>query len=222
MTNKTRSLIPAALLLASVTSLAQTQSNGVITINGGRNAIFVKTPTQLPAPPPVDPQLVTIYSNLGTGSHVYNAIAGLGILGKDAGQSFPQWSAFSFIPTADHTVTQIRVGASHVSGTNTMILSLNEDNNGIPGNPLQHWTFADLPTFGSCCALQIANSKHGIPVKKGTKYWVVLKTSNDTQDTYDVWNNDIRGEQGSYSNNLGFGWVDGGIQQQGAFGVFGQ
>jgi len=37
-----------------------------------------------------------------------------------------------------------------------------------------------------------------------------------------VWNDNFKGTQGTFSNNIGSGWVQGGIQTQGAFGVFGQ
>jgi len=220
MMNRIRLLLPMCLLLASFAA-AQSVKDSVITINGGKDAVFMKAPTHVSSPDKFDPaRLVTIYSNLGTGNEVYSAGAGVGVLGKNAGQPHPQWSAFGFTPTADHTVNAIRVGVSYVSGTNEVVMSLNENNGGLPGKVLHTWTFTGLPTFGTCCVLQTAKTKQGIAVKKGTMYWVVLRTSVD--DTFDVWNNDFGGQQGPYSNNTGNGWQDGGIQQLGAFGVFGK
>src|SRR5580692_2416012 len=197
-------------------------SRGVVTINGGRNTILMRTPSEpfVPATTPSS-KLVKIYSNLGKGSNVYNSIAGVGILGPDAGQPWPQAVGCGFRPKADHTVTEIQVGATYVQGTNTLVVSLNEDNKGIPGKALHTWHFSNLPTFGSCCTLQTAKYSKGIPVKKGKLYWVVLSPQKKFQDTYDVWNNNFAGTQGTFSNNIGSGW-NSSYQVLGAFGVFGK
>ena len=197
-------------------------SGGVVTINGGRNTILMRAPSEAFVPAVrASPKLVTIYSNLGKRKNVYNSIAGVGILGPDAGQPWPQWVGCGFRPKADHTVTEIQVGATYVQGTNTLVVSLNEDNKGIPGKALHAWRFSDLPTFGSCCTLQSAKYAAGIPVKKGKLYWVVLSPQKKFQDTYDVWNNNFAGTQGTFSNNIGSGW-NSSYQVLGAFGVFGK
>jgi len=208
------------LLLTSLGSFAQ---NKVITINGGKNAIFVG-PQSHSITPALTPTagLVPIYTNLGQGSNVYDAIAGSGILGKDAGQPRPQWAACGFTPTADHTVLEIKVGVSHVMGSDPFLLSLNEDAGGIPGKVLHAWQFSGLPEFGTCCTVQTGRVKPGIAVKGGQMYWVVTRTLASNPDTYDVWNNDFNGENGPFANNLGHGWINEGIQQMGALGVFGQ
>ena len=197
-------------------------SGGVVTINGGRNTILVRTPSEPFVPATTaSSKLVTIYSNLGKRKNVYNSIAGVGILGPDAGQPWPQSVGCGFRPRADHTVTEIQVGATYVQGTNTLVVSLNEDNKGIPGKALHSWHFSNLPTFGSCCTLQTAKYSKGIPVKKGKLYWVVLSPQKKFQDTYDVWNNNFAGTQGTFSNNIGSGW-NSSYQVLGAFGVFGK
>jgi hypothetical protein len=196
-------------------------SDGVVTINGGRNTILMRAPSEPFVPAAESPKLVKIYSNLGTGSHVYNSIAGYGILGPDAGQPWPESVGCGFRPKADHTVTEIQVGATYVQGTNTLVVSLNEDNQGIPGKALHTWRFSNLPTFGSCCTLQSAKYAKGIPVKKGKLYWVVLSPQQKFKDTYDVWDNNFAGTQGAFSNNIGSGW-NSSYQVLGAFGVFGK
>ncbi|MBZ5598534.1 MAG: hypothetical protein LAN83_09435 [Acidobacteriia bacterium] len=210
-------------MLAAV-AMGQASKDGVITINGGRTTVYMKPPSPVVAPAqPPSADLVTIYSNLGTGSNVYNAIAGSGVLGRQVpGQPRPEWLANGFTPTADHTVTEIQVGVTYVSGDNEMVLSLNEDNGGVPGKVLHTWHFANLSAFGTCCTLQTARLKTGIPVKKDTLYWVLVRTSRQGVDTWDVWNNNISDFQGSFSNNTGQGWNQKSIQELGAFGVFGQ
>lgn len=209
------------LLLANVAAWGQATNDGIITINGGETTLLMRAPSQTftPAIAP-SPDLITIYSNLGTGTKVYNAVAGYGILGPDAGQPWPQWVGCGFRPKADRIVTEIRVGATYVQGTNGLVMSLNEDNNHTPGKALHTWRFANLPTFGSCCTLQTGKYAAGIKVKKGTLYWVVLRPSS--KDTYDVWNNNFKGLQGAFSNNIGSGWTKQSFQTLGAFGVFGR
>jgi len=202
---------------------AQGAKDGVITINGGRTVVYMKAPSQVLSPATVaDSKLVTIYSNLGTGNNVYNASVGNGVVGPKAGQDHWVWVACGFRPKADHIVTEIQVGATYVQGTNGVTMSLNADNRDRPGKVLHTWQFANLPDFGTCCTLQTGKLTKGIKVQKGRLYWVVLRTSAKTQDTWDVWNYDFRGQQGPFSVDNGLGWSKGGIQQVDAFGVFGQ
>lgn len=211
------------LVLGSLAVSAQTSRDGVATLNGGRTAIFTGTPSQTttPAVSP-SPGLVTIYSNLGKGDKVYDKIAGDGIIGKDAGQMLPEMVATGFRPKADHTVTQIQVGATYDQGTNTLVVSLNQDSKGVPGKVLHTWRFSNLPAFGTCCTLQTAKYATGIPVKKGKLYWVVLRPQAKFQDTYDVWNHNARDTQGPlWANNTGSGW-NASYQVLGAVGVFGK
>lgn len=212
----------AIVLLSSLVAAAQTK-DGVIPINGGRNFVYVKPPnTSFPAAQP-PANMVTIYSNLGTGTNVYNAISGTGVLGRNVpNQPFPEWVANGFTPTANHTVTEIQVGVTWVQGPNTVILSLNEDNGGQPGKTLFITQLSNLPTFGTCCTLQTATLTTGAPVTQGTEYWVVLRTSPTNQGTWGVWNNNFKDLQGAFANSTGHGWNKQSVQELGAFAVFGQ
>ena len=210
------------VLVCSLLTSAQTK-DGVVPINGGRNFVYVK-PVDRSAPAEKPPtNLVTIYSNLGTGQNVYNGAAGTGVLGKNVpNQPFPEWLANGFTPTANHTVTEIQVGVTWVEGPNSVILSLNADNGGKPGNTLYITQFMNLPTFGTCCTLQTATLTTGVPVTKGTQYWIVLRTKSTNQGTWNVWNNTFNNAQGAFSNNIGQGWTQQSTQGLGAFAVFGQ
>jgi hypothetical protein len=218
----TACIVPALLLLASLAS-AQATIDGVIPINGGKNVVFVK-PNKRPVTPATAPTagLIPIYTNLGQGSNVYSGIAGSGLLGKDTGMMWPEWLACGFTPTADHLVYEVRVGVSHVTGADPVTVSINEDINGTPGKILHAWQFSGLPDFGTCCTIQTGRVKPGIPLKGGQMYWLTIRTLLTNPDTYDVWNNDFNGENGPFANSLGSGWINEGIQQLGAFGVFGQ
>ena len=211
------------LLLAASLPVAAQSKDGVIPINGGRNFVYVKpVDRSYPAAKP-RAGLVTIYTNLGTGTNVYNGAAGTGVLGKNVpNQPFPEWVANGFTPTANHTVTEIQVGVSWVQGENSVILSLNEDNGGKPGKTLYITQFTNLPTFGTCCTLQTATLTTGVPVTQGTQYWVVLRTKPTNQGTWNVWNNNFKDLQGPFSNSLGNGWFQQSTQELGAFAVLGQ
>lgn len=222
--NRSRSfIILGLLLLLGLSAWAQAPQDGVITINGGKETVLMKPwSTTITSAEPAPPGLVKIYSTLGTGNNVYNANAGNGIVGPDAGQMFPEWVGNAFLADADHVVTVIQVGATYVSGGNAVVLSLNDDNNQRPGKTLGTWHFANLPQFGSCCTLLTAKSKTGIKITKGKLYWVVMGTSPLDPDTYAVWNNDWNGKQGLWTNDIGSGWAPASHQQLNAFAVFGK
>jgi hypothetical protein len=210
------------LVFANVAVWAQA-GNGVVKIDGGRNAILMRAPSQPFTPAaPASSKLVTIYSTLGKGSHVYSTLSGFGILGTDTGQMLPEMVANGFRPNADHVVTEVQVGATHLQGTNVLVVSLNEDNYGVPGRPLHTWHFSNLPMVWSCCTLQTGKYAKGIPVKKGKLYWVVLRPEEKFQDTWDVWADNYAGKQGRmWANNTGSGW-SASYQMLGAVGVFGK
>jgi hypothetical protein len=202
-------------------AVGQDKQDNIAILNGGKTAVYMKPVTQLPAPEAAsDSGLITIYSNLGSGSSVYNGNSGNGIVGPDAGQLFMEWIGNRFRPTADHTVTEISVGVTHVQGPNAVTLSLNEDHDNTPGKALQTWQLNNLPEFGSCCVLQTVKLTPGIPVQKGKLYWVVLRTTYKNKTTYDVWNNDADGHEGPWSNDTGTDWATS-FQQRNAFAVFG-
>jgi len=212
-------------VVASIPAALQAQNrDGVIALNGGRNAVRVKPLGEKVSPANVAPsKLVKIYSNLGTGNNLYNADSGNGILGNNvSGQLYPEWVGCGFKPKANHLVIEIQVGATWVSGPNFLIMSLNVNATDRPGKALHTWHFKDLPDFGTCCTLQTGNFARGIPVRKGKVYWVTLRNRPQNQDTWEVWNLDSNGESGLWSNDIGSGWEQESYQQLNAFGVFGK
>ena len=74
---------------------------------------------------------------------------------------------------------------------------------------------------GAAAGVVYKDDVNGIKVKKGKLYWVVLSPQKKFRDTYDVWNNNFQGLQGTFSNNIGSGW-NSSYQVLGAFGVFGK
>src|SRR5262249_21786353 len=136
-----------------------------------------------------DPTLVTIFSNLASKypKGEYWCCSGYNVTGPNS--SFAeQWMAAAFTPDADHTVTKIQVAAGWAEGANRIVISLNEDTNGIPGTALKTWNVSGLPFFGTCCTLLKVSSRIGIPVSGGQQYWVMLSTNDSELNTVDAWN----------------------------------
>jgi hypothetical protein len=214
----------AVMTLVGVTALALGSKQGFITINGGRQTVALRGPSKFFTPPPVvEPGLTTIYSNLGTGTGVYNCCTGWTISATGSVIGAQNWVANGFTPSANVTATQVQAGVGYVTGTNGVTLALAADSSGVPGTILHTWRVdkTTLPTFGTCCMLVHGNDKAGIKLTANTQYWVIVRTSTSTPDTWDAWNLDSNGASGPFSNNTGSGWQNLGSAQQGAFAVRG-
>ena len=219
-----RSLLCLAVLaLASIGAFAgQATKDGVIIINGGKEA--VATHVQLPFRPtnPNPAKLKTIYSNLGTGTTVYNSGQGWTVCGPNSGIC-TQWVAMPFTPTASALVKKIGAAVGWFAGTKEVVISLNRDSSGVPGKAIRTWHVTNMPGFGTCCALDNVYSKNGLKVKKGTQYWVVASTDSTDSDLGGAWNLTYNNAQGTfaYSTDLGVSWNTSN-SSLGAVGVFGK
>ncbi len=214
-------LVISLITFLSITALAQ--STNIVTLNGGRTVLNlgVKPQTIVPSQP-FPAKAVTIYSNLGTKNYRYNPDAAVGILGRNAGQPWPQAVGNGFTPVVDHVVQGIQLGLGYVQGTNEVLVALTDDDNGTPGKVLHAWHISNLPAFGTCCTLQTVYYMTGIPVKANTQYWVVVSPADPNGDTYATWDNNIQNLNGNFNNNLGSGWQGQSYQTLGAFAVYGQ
>jgi len=193
-------VVSLALLLAGATTMAMAQNEGGDsgTVVRGKNAwMAIVTQPARPSPAPTTtpdskpPGQVTIYGHLADAypNGLYWCCGGYNVMGPNSGVGV-QWMAAAFTPSANHTVTQIDVGAGFSQGTtNGIVLSLNLDNKGKPGKALKTWNISGLPRFGVCCGLTTGTAS-GIPITGGKQYWVVLKTNSSELDTVDGWNFD--------------------------------
>ena len=126
----------------------------------------------------VPASLKTIYSNLGKGTNVYSAIDGWLLAGPNSiyGVKGEEFIALPFTPKSDAHVSELRAGLQYDTGPNQVNLSLYSDTNGAPGTLLAGpVTVTNLPAYGTCCTLAIADFTP-VPVTAGTKYWVVADT----------------------------------------------
>jgi hypothetical protein len=192
-------LISTALVFAGATAIAAAQNDVVVRGNGttvwGKHAMMTVVTEPAPSFKTTnikDSGLVTIFSNLAAKypKGQYWCCTGYNVMGPGSGVG-EQWMAAAFTPGADHTVTRIEVAVGYSQqGTNGVVLSLNRDNNGVPGKALKTWNASGLPRFGDCCTVVVKGDKSGIPVSAGKQYWVVLTTNSNEKDTVDAWNVD--------------------------------
>jgi len=97
------------------------------------------------------------------------------------------WQAVPFTPSANMKVNEVDASVEWDEGTKEVVLSLNADSSGLPGNPIHTWNITNLGTNGGCCQLATGKSKNGIAVKKGTQYWVVVSTNSNDTDIFASW-----------------------------------
>jgi len=162
--------------------------------------------------------LQKIYSNLGPSTSAYDndgwELEGPGAYG---GSSYYDVIGMAFTPAANATVRQLRAAIQYdASGANQINFSLYSDSGGIPGTLLAGpVTVTNLPTFGTCCTLAIADISPGVAVTAGVQYWVVVgpPSSGTGSDFVGSWNfipppkaNYIEG-----SNVDGDGWFSEGV-----------
>lgn len=172
----------AVLALVGVTALALgTKPNYTLT-NNGRNAVATKGPSIItPSNPNSDAGLTVIAGNLshypyGTFFCCFgNTISG----GGSNFLSTQFWEAIPFTPTADATVTRVRVSVGTFGGSDAGAFQIQilADNNNSPGTAIKTFTISTEPTYGSCCVTDVGFDKAGIPVKAGTQYWIAVTTA---------------------------------------------
>ena len=197
-------LLCVAMLMVALGTLAAQDREGVIRINGGSMTIAVHTNPQKIEQSAADPaSLLTIYSDLGTGTNVYLPGIGWSVTGPlVAGGQVD--SATPFTPKRNFNLVLIKAAILSVSGTNGVRLSLNRDNNGAPGTAIKTWNLVNLPAFPGCCKLDLARLRATVKVNKGVQYWLVASTSKTMQDSSDSWNMNSRnifGTVGQRFNN---------------------
>ena len=194
----TRNLLGASVLAIAVAGTAAAENQD----GAGANAMTIQGPhakmTVLPNAPAQailsEPDnakgLVTIFSSLASKypKGVYWCCTGYNVMGSSSGVG-EQWMGGAFTPSADHTLTRVEVAVGYSGqGLNGVVISVNDDNGGIPGKTLKKWSVSGLPVFGTCCTIVAKTDKTGIALTGGKQYWIVLSTNSSETDTVDGWN----------------------------------
>jgi len=165
----------------------------------------------------------TLYSNLGTGTSVYNCCTGWTVAGTGTiGTSFI--AANEFQVTTSGSVSQIDVAVGLVVGPDSFYLDITTNNNGVPGSVLASFTglTSNGNNFGSCCILTSITGISGLNLSTGTNYWMVIGPTSTTATTWEAWNfsNSATGND-DYSTDGGKTWNMNGTQPTGAFDILG-
>ena len=196
------------IVLFSFAALAQV-NNGVGASKGARLTL-AHNPSSVQVPyANQNARLKTIYSNLATKNPkgLYFSLEGETIQGPWWGA--PAWYAVPFTPTFNATVTTVEVPLGYVFAINStdVIVSLNVDNGGLPGDALQTWmvTIDKSVATGTCCSVYTETGS--VPVSAGQQYWVVVSTESDS-DMYVAWNVQTTDEIDPVTNAYydGTGW----------------
>jgi hypothetical protein len=137
-----------------------------------------------------DAGLVKIYDNIGAAypKGTYWCCEGATVSGPKSAIGVEWWVGASFTPKANHIATKIKIAIGYLGGTNEVLVSLNNDAQGIPGTVLRTWTAKALPNAGTCCSVVVKTDKVGIPVTKGTQYWITVTTNASDDDAWAAWN----------------------------------
>jgi PEP-CTERM motif-containing protein len=163
-----------------------------------------------------------LYSNLGTGTDVYNCCSGWTVSGTGSiGTSFT--AANQFEVTTSGNVFQIDIGIGYVEGVNSFYVDIDKDNAGQPGAVLASFTGLSSSTnFGGCCGLVTISNISGLSLSAGTEYWMVIGPTSTSATTWEAWNfsNSATGLD-LYSEDGGSTWHSNGVQPQGAFDILG-
>ena len=164
----------------------------------------------------------SLYTNIGSGSIVYNCCSGWTVSGTGIlGTSFT--AANEFAPGISGNVTDIFLAVGYVSGVNSFYVAIDADNSGQPGAQLAY--FANLSSnqdFGGCCGLVDIKGVSGLHLTAGADYWMVVGPMDTASTTWEAWNfsNNAMGYD-AYSTDGGDTWISNGIQAQGAIDILG-
>jgi hypothetical protein len=145
----------------------------------------------------------TIFSNFGPGNQ-YDSYGW--IVSAVPEYQFSHTVAMGFTAGANYTVTQIGVAlrVEAASDSNSIMLSIDDSLDGVPGTPLETWDVAGLSeTSGIVTVTPLTQ----IDLVAGMQYWIVGDASQSNILTIIDWENSNLGNLGAVSeNDNGVGW----------------
>lgn len=138
----------------------------------------------------------TFFSDLGTGTDVYNCCTGWAVYGSGfIGTGFT--AANLFTATSSGSVSTIDLGVGYIGGTNSFFAAIYSDNGGLPGTEIGSWSnLTSTTTFGQCCGLVTITGISGVSLTSGTSYFMVLGPMTTTSNTGEAWNWNSQGVNG--------------------------
>ena len=143
-----------------------------------------------------------IYSNFNSDqSDLYDCCNGYTVRGESVGLGY-QRMAMPFTPATDTHLRRVFLAISHAGGINRIDATLQEDDNGLPGNVIRAIKVEGFPELGTCCDTESIPGK-SLPLQAGKTYWIVA-TPKDLSAL--AWNNTNTGDEGNGAFDTGSGW----------------
>jgi hypothetical protein len=155
-----------------------------------------------------------IFNNFGAGdSYQTNVGHAIGVSG---GTNLA--SADAFTPGATYTLDSITLALGHITGANSVTVSLAANNGGVPGATIESFSVSGLGNFGVNNPPVTVNSTTHPLLTAGTEYWVTATTGSGL----DAWNFNNINDIGihAFSTNGGSSWT-GNTDTRDAFRVTG-
>lgn len=171
------------------------------------------------------------FSDLGTGSNVYQCCTGWTVGGSQTLGNFFV-AANEFTAGATGSISQIDIGIGYVTGENSFIATLWTANGNQPGTEIAEFdNLSSSTNFGSCCGLVSITGISGVSLTAGTSYFLTLGPTNLSGTTWEAWNLNSQNVNGldlyatsgcTSGNGSGCSWNSNGTGNPlGAFDVLG-
>ncbi len=171
-----------------------------------------------------------IFSDLGTGSTVYNTSSNSwGILGSANSFSPNNRQGIAALFTAggsgSEAVGQIDLGMWYFSGVGTFSASIWTDVLGAPGSQVAgaSWGLSTSNPYAACCTLATVSGISGVSLTGGQQYFMVLQPVSYSDNTTNGWAYNSQGVSGDIQSTAnGSTWTDTGTSANyAAFDVLG-
>jgi len=151
-----------------------------------------------------------IYSDLGP-SNAYSDTFGSLVSGAAGlGGQFAETAA-PFTPSSDFQFGQIDIalvwnGGLVGSGSNSVVLTLNSDSNGLPGAVLETWSLVGTApfSFDPSPIVQTVSATAPLELLAGAQYWVVAAPGSSV--SRNAWYANTLGVTTPFAHNLGSGF----------------
>ena len=166
----------------------------------------------------------TLFSDLGTGSSVYDPSPGSIVKGSGAGgNNITQARPFTVSGTGDFLVSQIDLAVLKNGGASTFAASIWTSASNLPGTELGSWDLSTSFDPNTCCGLVTQTGITGVTLTGGTQYFMLLGPQALGDATDVAWQGNTLGLTGSQLGSLDGGatWIADGTGPQRAFDVLG-
>ena len=155
-----------------------------------------------------------LFSDLGTGSSVYQAGSARSLLGASnsiaGGESLIWADGFTASGSGTLSLNQIDVAVYNFSGPDTFYASIWTNNGGVPGSQLSgaFWSLSTSATNSSSSSLVTVTGISGVTLTGGQQYFMVLGPLSLSDASGNGWNLNNQGATGTIidSTNGGSSW----------------